>query len=203
MQKFDTSSANNFWAKLKKSMYEHYGQESGKMLVHAGVITWIASCASQVAAIVFNDKIPSDQKKFLIPQEIADGALNVLTFYLITNTMKNVAGKLVSTGKWSTKAIRDFVAKNDVKNELKMGEMQTDIAGKFRENKEFHESYDKFKGGMDMIAATAGSVVSCNIITPVIRNYIGAKEQKADIAREKMKINQTLPVTSFSTGMKI
>lgn len=170
---------SSHWDNVKNFIYKHYGQESGKMIVHAGVITWIISSVAQIVAIAANDKIPSRQKKFLVPQEIADGALNVLAFYMITNSLKNIAGKLVSTGKWSTKAIRDFVRNKNIK----LGDMSTDLGKTFRENEEFHNKYDSFKGGMDMIAATVGSVVSCNVMTPVIRNKIGAKKQKESIAK--------------------
>ena len=187
---------STLWNSLKNTVYEKYGQESGKMIVHAGVVTWITASLSQVAAIIINDKIPSDQKKFLIPQEIADGALNVLTFYLITNSLKNISGKLVSTGKWSTKAIRDFVAAKNIK----MGDMSTNLGKTFKEDKQFHDVYDQFKGGMDMIAASVGSVVSCNTITPIIRNHIGANQQKNSIAQEKMQKRATLN-TPLISGM--
>lgn len=198
MSNISTSRIAKFWSGLKNHLYEKYGQESGKMLVHAGVITWITSSLSQVVAIAVNDKVPKEQKKFLIPQEIADGAINVLTFYLITNSMKNIAGKLTSTGKWSTRAIRDFVKKNAP--EIKMGDLSTNLGAKFKENENFHKCYDQFKGGMDMVAATAGSVISCNLITPVIRNHIGAKQQKKSIERENYnKTSATYP----KSGLKI
>lgn len=185
---------STLWNSLKNTIYEKYGQESGKMIVHAGVITWITSSLSQVAAIMMNDKIPSDQKKFLIPQEIADGALNVLTFYLITNSLKNISGKLVSTGKWSTKAIRDFAAAKNIK----LGDMSINLGKTFKEDKQFHDCYDQFKGGMDMIAASVGSVISCNAITPIIRNHFGADRQKDSIAKEQMqkKTNLYNPIKS-------
>lgn len=195
---------NSLWNKFKNYIYDHYGREAGKMLVHAGVITWTTATISQVVAIMMNKEVPPEQKKFLIPQEIADGALNILTFYAITSTMKNISGRLVSTGKWSSSAIRDFVGKKSP--EIKMGDMATNLGKTFKDNKEFHECYDTFKGGMDMVAATTGSVISCNAITPVIRNYIGAKQQKASIAQEKMQKNTTLNKTmvySKSSSMKI
>ena len=194
MINLNTPKATIFWAKLKGTIYEKYGRESGKMLVHAGLITWITSAVSQVVAVALNDKISPDQKKFLIPQEVADGALNVLAFYCITNTGKNIAGKLVSTGKWSTKAIRDFVEKNPLAKNIKMGDMSTNLGKTFRDNEEFHECYDKFKGGMDMFSAVVGAVASSNIITPIIRNRIGAEKQKDSIAKDKMQKRTTLPM---------
>lgn len=183
-------NVSTLWNSFKNNIYKHYGQEAGKMLVHAGVITWITATASQVVAVMINKEIPSDQKKFLIPQEIADGAINILSFYLITNSLKNISCKLVSTGKWSTQAIRDFVKTKAP--EIKMGDIRTDLGKKFKDTKDFHNCYDVFKGGMDMIAATTGSVISCNAITPFIRNKYGAKKQKDSIAKEKILQNKTV-----------
>lgn len=191
---------NTFWDGLKNYIYKHYGQESGKMLVHAGIITWITASLAQIFAVAVNNKIPSEQKKFLIPQEIADGAVNVLTFYMITNSMRTVASKLVSTGKWSTEAIRNFVAKKAPK--IKMGDLSTNLGETFKENKEFHDSYDTFKGGMEMMAASVGAVVSCNAITPFIRNSWGAKRQKESINREKLQTNTVLYNTNRAS-MKV
>ncbi len=174
------------WTKIKDYIYKKYGQESGKMIVHAGIITWATSSLAQIAAVAFNDKIPSEQKKFLVPQEIADGIVNIATFYLVTNSLKNIAGKLVSTGKWSTHAIRKFVEKNP-KLKIKMGSLETNLSKTFKENKEFHDSYDTFKGGMEMMASTIGSVASCNLVTPLIRNSWGAKQQKISIAKDNQR----------------
>ena len=183
------------WGNLKNYLYKHYGQESGKMIVHAGLITWTTATLGQIAAVVFNKKIDSDQKKFLIPQEILDGAINILAFYTITASMKAVASRLVSTGKWSNQVIRDFVKKNP--KGVKMGELSTNLAKTYKENDEFIKAYAPFKNGLEMIATTTGSVVSANVIAPYIRNPLSAKEQKRSIAREQRK--NVYP----STGMKI
>ena len=196
------TNLKTLWDGTKNYIYKHYGQESGKMIVHAGVITWITSSASQVFAIALNKKVPEDQKKFLIPQEIADGALNVLAFYLMTNSMKNISSKLISSGKWSTKNIRTFVHKNAPELESKMGDLSTNLGEKFKDNDEFHKCYDQFKGGADMIAACVGSVVSCNAITPFLRNSIGARQQKQSIEREKIIQKQTL-YPNYSKNPKV
>lgn len=171
------------WNNLKNYLYKHYGQESGKLIVHTGVITWTLASLAQIAAIVLNDKIPKEQKKFLVPQEIADGALNIFAFYTITNSLKSLAGKLVSTGKWSDASIRNFIARKPSK-EIKMGELTTNLAKTYKGDEEFYKAYSPFKNGVDMIATTIGSVVSCNAVVP-LRNYYGAKQQKRSIEREK------------------
>lgn len=180
---------NSKWHNLKNYLYKHYGQESGKLIVHTGVITWTLATLAQVGAIVFNDKIPKEQKKFLIPQEIADGVLNIVAFYAITNSLKSLAGRLVSTGKWSNASIRNFIAKNPPKNlneEIKMGEITTNLSKTYKGNEDFYKAYSPFKNGMDMIATTIGSVVSCNAATPFIRNAYGARQQKRSLERDRM-----------------
>ena len=76
---------------FKNIILEKYGEQPGKMLVHTGVLGWILSSLAQVGAVVFNDKISPEQKVFLIPQEIADAAVNIISFYVVTNSVKAVA----------------------------------------------------------------------------------------------------------------
>lgn len=181
----NSKGLNSKWNGLKNYLYKHYGQESGKLIVHTGLITWTMATLAQVGAIVFNDKIPKEQKKFLIPQEIADGALNIVAFYTITNTLKTLGTRLVSTGKWSNASIRNFI-KNNSPKDIKMGEITTNLAKTYKGNEDFYKAYSPFKNGVDMIATTVGSVVSCNAATPFIRNYYGAWQQKRSLERERM-----------------
>ena len=78
-------SLGSLFNKFKTVVAQKYGKDPGKMLIHTGVIGWVFSSLAQVAAIVINDKIPKEQKMFLIPQEIADAGVNIASFYLITN----------------------------------------------------------------------------------------------------------------------
>lgn len=174
------------WQGVKNYLYKNYGQESGKLIVHTGLVTWTMACLSQVFAIVVNDKIPKEQKKFLIPQEFADGAINILAFYTLTNSLKNLSSRLVSTGKWTNKAIKTFVEKNPLK-EVELGNIKTDLSKSYKGREDFYTAFSPFKNGVDMIAATIGSIVSCNVIVPVLRNMYGARQQKQSLEGEKSK----------------
>ena len=77
--------SSNLFSKFKTTLYKNYGENPGNMLVHTGVLGWILSSLAQVSAVVFNDQIPKEQKSFLIPQEIADAAVNIISFYVITS----------------------------------------------------------------------------------------------------------------------
>ncbi len=170
----------NLFSNFKSVMYKNYGENPGKMLVHTGVLGWILSAMAQVSAVVFNDKISKEQKSFLIPQEIADAAINIVSYYVITSSFKNLASKLVSTGKLSTSKIRNYIKSKKVNPAEYIGKLNTNIEKDFPEIK---GDYKAFKNGVDVVASTVGSIISCNIVTPILRNEYAAQKQKEAILR--------------------
>lgn len=179
-------SPASLFSDFKTVMYKNYGENPGKMLVHTGVLGWILSSLAQVSAVIFNDKISPEQKTFLIPQEIADAAINIISFYVITSTFKNAASKLVSSGKLTTKPIRDFLTKQGVNSNEHIGKLGFNIE-KMANFQDIKEDYKPFKNGVDVVASTIGSIISCNIVTPILRNQYAAKKQKQALA----KMNKT------------
>ena len=173
-------SKSSLFNGFKTLVAKHYGSNTGKMLIHTGVIGWILSSAAQVAAIVINDKIPKEQKMYLIPQEIADAAVNIVSFYAITQTFSSVAKRLVTSGKLLPKSVKDWMS---VKGLLgKIGNSTSDIY-KAVLSASAKKRLDMFKEGIDVIGTTAGSILSCNIVTPIVRNEIAANRQKTGIAK--------------------
>lgn len=172
----------NLFSDFKTVMYKNYGENPGKMLVHTGVLGWILSSLAQVSAVVFNDKISPEQKSFLIPQEIADAAINILSFYVITSSFKSAASKLVSTGKLTTKPIRDFLTKQGVNSNEHIGKLNFNIE-KMANFSDIKDNYKPFKNGVDVVASTVGSIISCNIVTPILRNQYASKKQKQTLAK--------------------
>ena len=166
----------------------HYGENPGKMLIHTGVIGWVLSSAAQVAAIVINDKIPKEQKMFLVPQEMSDAAVNIASFYLITQSFKSVAATLVKTGKGAPKVLRDFL--NNNKRADKVGKADFNVFKDVQLPKETQSQLNSFNDGVDLVATTVGSILSCNIVTPLLRNEIAAHGQKRGIQRMNDKITQ-------------
>ena len=186
-------SPSTLFSDFKTVMYKNYGENPGKMLVHTGVLGWILSSLAQVSAVIFNDKISPEQKTFLIPQEIADAAINILSFYVITSSFKNIASKLVSTGKLTTKPIKEFLTKQGVATTDKIGKLDFNIE-KLENFQDIKGDYKPFKNGVDVVASTVGSIISCNLVTPVLRNQYAAKKQKQALA--KMNKTQTPEVRS-------
>lgn len=184
---------SQLFSDFKTVMYKNYGENPGKMLVHTGVLGWILSALAQISAVVFNDKISPEQKMFLIPQEIADAVINIVSFYTITSTFKNVASKLVSTGKLTTKPIKEFLKKLGVNSKEHIGKLNFSIEN-MANFQDIKGEYKPFKNGVDVVASTVGSIISCNIVTPILRNEYAAKRQKKTLA--KMKALETTELKS-------
>lgn len=175
------------FSSLKNYLYKNYGEKPGKMLVHTGVLGWVLSSLAQITAIVVNDKISPDQKSFLIPQEIADALVNILSFYIVTSSFKSFGEKLVSMGKLRTPKITEFLKKNDLftksaKNPA-VGNIKFDIE-KLVNYKDIKPEFKSLQNGVGVVTGIVGSILSSNLITPIGRNYIAANQQKEILAKK-------------------
>lgn len=161
----------------------------GKMMLFVGATGWVLSSIAQVTAVVINKQIPDDQKKFLIPQEMSDACVNILSFILFTSKATSFGEGFVKRGKLATPTIKKFIMDNKLAE--KVGQKSFDIKGEsvFKNNPKFQEEYYKFADGVSFVSSVAGSIISCNIVTPLIRNKIASHFQKASLAREK-ELNQ-------------
>ena len=179
--------------KVLSNIYKHYGENPGQMLLHTGTVGWILSCLAQVGAIITNDKIAPEQKTFLIPQELGDGLINILSFYLLTSSVKNICSKAVLNGKLANKAIKNYLTKN--KLEKNIGKIDFDIK-KTTNFTDIKDEFVSFKNGVDILASTTGSILSCNIVTPILRNEFASRQQKN--ANEILKQKKEEGITNNS-----
>ncbi|MGN0031755.1 MAG: hypothetical protein ACI37Q_07370 [Candidatus Gastranaerophilaceae bacterium] len=171
----------SLFVRMKDYIARNYGKNNvGKMLLHTGVISWILSSAAQVMAIAINDKIPKEQKLYLIPQECADAAVNIVSFYALTKTFKSLGSYLVKTGKLVPGSVRKILKDTNFKD---IGKIGTDIAKDANLPAEELKNFERFSSGMDFMFTTLGSIISCNIVTPLVRNQIAADRQKKGIAK--------------------
>lgn len=177
---------------FKNFVYNGYGDEPAKMLVHTGTLGWILSSLAQIGAVVFNEKIPKEQKAFLIPQEIGDAAVNILSFYLITNSLKNFSAKLVSSGKLVTPKIKQFLVNLKAQNVIKKTSGYDLDIEKIPSFINIKEDYDSFKNGVTVVASTLGSIFSCNLLTPVVRNAFASDRQQASIAKMNARVPKSI-----------
>jgi len=187
---------------IKAKAYDTYGKDPAKMLLHTGAVGWILASAAYITGVMVNDEISKKEKKFLIPQEIADAAINILSFYTITLGATKIANKLVTTGKLITKPVANFVKKNveTITAKVKLGDFTTDLDDVVRNDAEIKKSYYDFKNGVKVIASTLGAVLSSNFITPYLRNHIGASVQKRSLAQTQATKSPALTVLNPSNG---
>lgn len=175
-----------YFMQLKDLILTKFGEKPAKMLIVTGALGWILSSLAQISVILFDKKIPSEQKKFLIPQEMWDALTNIVSFVTITQSVKYLASKSVLTGKLSKPFIRDFVKKSG--KEAQMGKFDFDIT-KLDNFASIKDEFRKFKNGIDVPASILGGVISCNIVTPLIRNKIASSNQQQLIAYSKKREN--------------
>lgn len=170
-----------WFEKFKINFFKAYGGHPGKMLIHTGVIGWAMSSLAQICAVAFNEKIPKEQKMFMIPQEAADAVINIVSFYAVTRTITGLANGAVKCGKLLPKVVHNYIMKANLGKNL--GKFDLDIDKHIRLPKNIKKEYTEFKNGIDVAATLAGSVISCNIITPILRNIYASHKQKHNITK--------------------
>ncbi len=176
-------------------IYMAYHENPGKMLIHTGVIGWMMSSAAQIAGIVFNDKISKEQKMFLVPQEFADACVNTISFYFVTRTFTALGEKLVASGKWLPLSVKNYLVKKGFGPRL--GNPDFNVLRDANLNGKLKKTYSRFNAGIDIAATTIGTVLSCNVITPLARNFYASKRQQSSIARMNDKEMKSVDYTKY------
>lgn len=146
--------------KTKTFIFNNFSNDLSKMLLVTGTLGWIFSAAGQIFGIATNDKVSKEQKKFLIPQEMADAAINIVSFYVVTRTIQNATKKLASSGKIITADIKKFCVENGIKFEKVKGESTPDIGKAI---------LDKVKQYQAVIDVNKNTEIKLNLIEPKIK----------------------------------
>lgn len=84
--------------KFNNFMFEKYSVDGGKMLIHTGALGWVFSSLAQIFVVATDKKISKKDKKFLVPQEICDGATNVALYYTVSKIIKSSGDYAVNNG---------------------------------------------------------------------------------------------------------
>lgn len=161
--------------KILENMWERYSNDLAKILIYTGITGWALSSSAQILALLFNDKISTKEKTFLIPQETFDAAVNIASFTLITTGIKNLATKLVTTGKIAPKSLRAYLNNSPFKDSI--GTLGFNIEKELKPLASFSEhekSYNAFKNIFVTGATIGGSITSSNIVTPILRNNLAS-----------------------------
>ena len=146
-------------ANLGQKIIANFANDNAKFLFLTAALGWFLASAAQTFGIITNRKIDKDDKKFLIPQEIGDGAVNIGLYALITAPLMNITEKIMDSNVISVKNL----SKNT-------------------------PEFESIKGGAKVIASFIGAVLSCNIITPLVRNKLGTIAKKRTL-QQKINVN--------------
>lgn len=175
-------------------VYKNFTNDPGHFLLVSGAIGWAASCVNQTVAIMINDKIPKEQKYFLIPQEITDGIVNTLLYIAITKSFNIFGKKFVESGRIASPKIRKWL--EETKKPLCTKDFSIPKEPEFnplntkKEYKELRDHYYQFADGIKFMFCTAGAVVSCDFVTPFVRNKIAAHRQKQSLEKDKLAMEK-------------
>ena len=181
--------ATSTFQKLLNGIYNSFKKDSARMLIYTGAAGWTLSSLAQVCGILFNPEISNEQKSFLIPQELADAAVNIFSFIFVTQVVRNIASKLYSTGKFAPASVRKYIQEHGLAK--KVGKLSFDIDKVIQGDKLFPaDSYYASKNLGTTLATVGAGIVSSNIITPVARNSMASNMQKNYIARKKAELEK-------------
>jgi len=182
-----------------------FSEDASQMLIFTGVAGWTLSSLAQLIAIGVNPKIKEEQKVFLVPQEISDAAVNIGSFFLITQMTKGAVSKLFSTGKLAPQKVRNYFKKYPEQYADKIGKLDFNIGEVMKHNKAFPmQEYTRAKSLGTAVATVGASIVASNIITPILRNKMASIVQKTYINEYKSEKTQdkkpnTQPIQPIKT----
>lgn len=206
---------------LLNKIFNAYSKDTSKMLLVTGAFGWMLSSLGQILGIANNKKISKKEKEFLIPQEIADAAINILSYVFVTLVIQNQAKRLVSKGKIITPRIKEVcqkygiqIAKNVEGKSAKIGDAISEkiehyksvlnlnegenltinpdkiktLQSKLDELEKLNkDTYSPLEGGVGVVGNVIGTILSSNIITPIIRNPMASWKQKSALDRQQLE----------------
>ena len=192
----------NFPEKILCWICKNFKEDTSKMLIATGTLGWALSSLAQGIAVVANPKISNEKKSFLLPQEMMDALVNVGGFFCFTMLTKKCIGKMAKTGKIAPDSVRKFLDSHP-EYKKQVGKLDFNLDKIFENKPEFeklNESYQSHKNFVTTMGTVGASIISCNMITPLIRNFTASNVQKTYI---DMKKNPQLYQTYNSNNMKI
>ena len=171
-------------------VYQNFKKNTATMLVVTGTLGWALSSLAQIGAVLVNPKIPKEQKSFLVPQEFLDAVVNIGSFFLVTQCTKKIISKLASTGKFAPQKVRDYLNKNKHLYGDKVGKLSLDLDEVIKQDHLFpKESYYAYKNIITTGGTIGASILSSNIITPVVRNSMASDMQKKYLNNRPLPTN--------------
>ena len=187
-----------------ESVYKQFGKSSGKMLLATSAIGVALSTLAQASAVLVNEKYSVSQKAFMIPQELTEGAISILSLFIITSPIQILAKKYSTTGKILSKDLKNYMEKNNLlgkrgnldfnlkellESEVKKLESTDTLVKSAPQEKEsmlleyqnLLNNYNALEDATSAIVTAAGSILSTAVILPFLRNYSASYYQKINM----------------------
>lgn len=177
-------------------IFEKCSKDIGNMLIGTTIAGWVASSTAQVIGISRNKEYSKKQKQFMVRQEMADAAINIGSFFLITTPIKLFASKLVSSGKIIPNIVKTIATKNGDLNNL--GKLKFNLSKQSYLGSEARKAYNSFNNFMGTSAAVIGGVISSNLVTPVLRNRYASNRQNKTLTKHN-SVPKTSPFNNLKT----
>ncbi len=155
-----------------KNRGKSYIKDQPMFLSHSMALTLGVSSIAETIAICINDKIPKDEKKFLIPQELAEGIITFSLFLAFTGPFKAIFEKAVAKGKILPKSCANYSLEK-IKTELKKDESEL----------------KKFQTGVAMLGSLFATLISAGAVIPITRNFAASKIRNAIVGKNTSVTN--------------
>ena len=177
----------NLFQKSLNWVFENFKKDTPKMLIVTGTLGWVLSSLAQGIAVLANPKISNESKSFLLPQELMDAAVNIGGFFIFTMLTKKCISKMAQTGKIAPQSVRKFLNSHaEYKNKVgKLDFNLDDVLSNKPELAKLYETYESHKNFVTTMGTIGASILSCNIVTPVVRNFTASSVQKTYIDMKK------------------
>jgi|GEM_PF-3257567 len=160
--------SNMIKTEVIKAAFEAMNNKS-EFIKKAGIIGILTTAVCQTTAVLINKDVPKKEKKFMLAQELADGAINLTIFWTLTALcIRN--GRRLATN-WTENKAKIF---DQVSDELKK---ETKGFNKYH----IHKVHQDYIDGLGTIIGMIGSVTANNFISPPLRNYAASLYQKEHI----------------------
>lgn len=211
---------------VAEKVYKYFGKDSGNMLLATSMIGIFTSCLAQTGAILLNKKYTDSQKMFMAPQELTEGCITVLSMFLVTKPIQKFSSKCFKSGKLLSKEMVEYLRKNELL--AKRGEASFDfvksvdgVIKKVKESDTFIKSgslekeklleehlnilqeFNAMSDAASAIATTFAGVTSTALISPLLRNHVASRFQKASLEYLESESENSKPNVNFNAHRTI
>lgn len=220
---------NNFFKKalqkISDSIYKNISVDSGLMILCTSIIGIMLSSIAQSFAVATNKNYTKEQKMFMVPQELSEGVVTILSLLLVTTPFKVFAKKYVNSGKLMNSDMIKYCKDNnllDKRGKINLKKTLNNTVNKIITSDQFIKSDPKIQekilephvnmqinlqtldDSISAIATTAGGILSTAFVTPLARNKVASAYQKKQLESNKEQTKQIYAQTyNYNDSLKI